>query len=385
MLDINHLSKPIEYAKLASIEYGHHNLISSGLSGKFEKICERSKRFGKLLGCRFNTWKIALYRNIEKNENIVIFRGTHPTSIGNWLQDLKYFLKFDKNVKKWMNKKMDEFVRMVGANINTFVGHSAGGYLATVIKEDWQVYRVTFNGLKCKKKDLNLNLRLRSDFVSKRPLSNRHNYKKISSGNQSGHALKGFLKTFERNEIDWNNIYPDRFNERSWFNNMDDETSESDDESDENSNNNNENSKKNKTDKSNENSNNNKTEEGATAAASGIAFETIKKEAKKKGKEAAKEIAKKCFKTAAKGAVLGACGNVCVKVAKDLYKGKTLEESIIDPKTIKEAKEGAFVGAALGVVHVGMVSLFCWTATTATVVCGTAYCSYHVIKFIYED
>ena len=382
MLDINHLSKPIEYAKLASIEYGYHNLISSGLSGKFEKICERSKRFDRLFGCRFNTWKIALYKNIEKNEYIVVFRGTHPTSIGNWLQDLKYFLKFDKNVKKWMNKKMDEFVRMVGANINTFVGHSAGGYLATVIKEDWQVYRVTFNGLKCKKKDLNLNLRLRGDFVYKRPLSNRHNYKSVGNGNQSGHALKGFLKTFERNNIDWNNIYPDRFDERSWFNNMDDETSESDDESDENSNNN-ETDESN--DESNENSNNNKTEDGATAAASAIAFETIKTEAKKKGKEAANKIAKKCFKSAATGAVLGACGNVGVKVAKDLYKGKTLKQSLKDPKTIKEAKEGAFVGAALGVAHVGMVSLFCWTATTATVVCGTAYCGYHVIKFICED
>ena len=90
------------------------------------------------------------------------------------------------------------------------------------------------------------------------------------------------------------------------------------------------------------------------------------------------------FKSAAKGAVLGACGNVGVKVAKDLYKGKTLKQSLKDPKTIKEAKEGAFIGSAWG-TYVGMVSLFCWTATTATVVCGTAYCSYHIIKFIYED
>jgi len=382
MLNINHLSTPIEYAKLASIEYGHSNLGSSCLNIQFEKICERSKQFGNLAGCRFNTWKVALYRNIEKNEYIVVFRGTHPTSVGNWLQDFFYFLRFDKNVKKWMNKKMDEFTRMIGSNINTFVGHSAGGYLATVIKEDWQVYRVTFNGLKCKKKDLNLNLRLRGDFVSKRPLSNRHNYKSVGNGDQSGHALKGFLRTFQRNEIDWNNIYPDRFSERSWFNNMDDEMSESDNESNENSNNY-ETDESN--DKSDKNSNNNETEEGATATATAIAFKTIKTEAKKKGKEAAKEIAKKCFKSAATGAVLGACGNVGVKVAKDLYKGKTLKQSLKDPKTIKEAKEGAFVGAALGVAHVGMVSLFCWTATTATVVCGTAYCGYHVVKFVCED
>jgi len=394
MVNINHLSTPFEYAKLASIEYGGQSLISSGLNGRFEKICERSESFSCLNGCRFNTWKVALYRNIEKNEYIVVFRGTHPTSVGNWLQDFLYFLRWDKNVKKWMNKKMDEFTRLIGANINTFVGHSAGGYLATVIKKDWEVYRVTFNGLKCKKKDLNLNLRLRGDFVSKRPLSNRHNYKRVGDGNQSGHKLKAFLRTFEKNEIDWNNIYPSRFDERSWFSNMDNDTSESDDESDDESNDESNDESKNKSNnksddksnnKSNENSNNNETEENATRAATTIAFETIKTEAKKKGKEAAKEIAKKFFKTAAKGAVLGACGNVVVKVAKDLYKGKTIQQSLKEPKTIKEAKEGAFVGAALGVAHVGMVTFFCWTATTATVVCGTAYCSYHVAKFVFED
>ena len=218
MVDINHLSTPIEYAKLASIEYGHTNLISSGLNNTFEKICERSKRFGNIMSYRFNTWKISLYKNKEKNEHIVVFRGTHPTSIGNWLQDFLYFLKFDKNVRKWMNRKMDEFTRIIGMNVNTFVGHSAGGYLATVIKKDWKVYRVTFNGLKCKKKDLNFNLRLHGDFVSKRPLSNKHNYISVSNGNSSGHALKGFIDSLDT--YDWNNYYPDRFSERYLFSNI---------------------------------------------------------------------------------------------------------------------------------------------------------------------
>ena len=214
MINITHLSKPLEYAKLANIEYGWANLDDYGMQDKFKKIDEKSKKFDRIVGA-FNTWKVSLYRNKDTDEYIVIFRGTNfkSKSISNWVQNLRFFLKKDKKVLDFMNESVDGFRDKIGKDINTFVGHSAGGYLATYVKKDWKCYRVTFNGLHCLKKPLNQNIRTHGDIVSsKYVLSIKSNYVTIGGYDPKGHSLDVVMTYLL--DLDWNQIYPGRFSPR---------------------------------------------------------------------------------------------------------------------------------------------------------------------------
>lgn len=160
-----------------------------------------------------------MFENTQTKELIVVFRGTN--SVGNAILDLKIFLGFAMKIVKDFDKQIDKFQEKVGRNINTFVGHSAGGYFATKCKFDWKVHRITFNGLKCKNRDRNLNMRLPGDIISGNILSDRKNYIVIgrSMFNRSNHkhGIADCKKAIK--DKDWNDIFKDRFLPRQFVNN----------------------------------------------------------------------------------------------------------------------------------------------------------------------
>ena len=88
------------------------------------------------------------------------------------------------------------------------------------------------------------------------------------------------------------------------------------------------------------------------------------------------------------GAALGASGNVGIRIAKDMYKGKTFDESTSSQNHEKlkdEAIEGAIVGRGCGLGHVVMTAALGYTAMNATLIAGGTYGAYHVVKAVVEN
>lgn len=153
---------------------------------------------------KVNEWRICLFQNTETSELIVSFRGTK--NFDNWVDNTRLFLdvahelveKIEKIVEKWKQKH---------GEISAYVGHSAGGYFAThVFKHHSDVFRITWNGFRCKQGPRTINLRTTKDPLTGDPLlgCDLSRYITVCKGK---HKIMDF-KEFHKRNNDWQAIFP---------------------------------------------------------------------------------------------------------------------------------------------------------------------------------
>ena len=147
----------------------------------------------QLATAKIRGWKMVLLQ-AGTGELCVGFRGSRTKSVWKMLQDklrnIGIHIRRPRLTLHRMEEQLEAWQKKYG-EIRLLTGHSEGGYFATHLWRNVEgVWHVTFNGHKAKRGSHHINLRTKSDLVSK-VLGVADRYFTVGKGK---HGLKSFQK-----------------------------------------------------------------------------------------------------------------------------------------------------------------------------------------------